>query len=108
MNDFTNEKADTGSLSLFPAPKAVLNLAPSIDLMAAFLSGRTSRTLLVHRQDMEAFQVFPQAPPSRRQQPSSSPGVSGPSNGWTSGLYVTKNPAPQSVKKVPPIPQRGV
>lgn len=60
MDDCTDENTDTGLVSF--APMAVATIAPSLDLVGAFFSGRNPRTLRAYRQDLEDFQGFTQTP----------------------------------------------
>lgn len=59
MDDFTHENTHTGLVSF--APMVVATIAPSLDLVEAFFSGRNPRTLRTYRQDLEDFQGFTQA-----------------------------------------------
>ena len=79
MDDFTDEQTNTGLVSL--APIAVATIAPSMDLVVAFFSGRNPRTLRAYRQDLEDFQGFTQAPSLQAAAALLTSQGSGPANG---------------------------
>lgn len=79
MDEFANEKTNTGLVSF--TPMAVATIAPSMDLVGAFFSGRSPRTLRAYRQDLEDFQGFTQAPSLQAAAALFTSQGSGPANG---------------------------